>query len=222
MTQLFIKKENNARLLLFFAGWGSDDCLFQYPVMPGYDYLLCFDYRSFAFDYSLLDGYKEIRLMAWSMGVWVAACILAGHDYPWKQKLAINGTMFPIHDTLGIPCTIYRETLSHFSPSVLARFRRRMCGSVDMLKIFWAYQPKRSLFDLQEELAVLQKEVEERDVPSFKWDRCIVGMRDLIFPVKNQLQAWKDIDICKRDVAHYNENLFHNLLMGEENAWIKS
>lgn len=110
------------------------------------------------------------------MGVWVAACILAGHDYPWKQKLAINGTMFPIHDTLGIPCTIYRETLSHFSPSVLARFRRRMCGSVDMLKIFLAYQPKRSLFDLQEELAVLQKEVEERDVPSFKWDRCIVGM----------------------------------------------
>ena len=53
MQQRFIKKENNPRLLLFFAGWGSDERLFDRPVADGYDYLLCFDYRSPDFDYAL-------------------------------------------------------------------------------------------------------------------------------------------------------------------------
>ena len=78
MKQRFIKKENNPRLLLFFAGWGSDERLFDRPVADGYDYLLCFDYRSPDFDYALLDGYREIRLLAWSMGVWAAGQTLAG------------------------------------------------------------------------------------------------------------------------------------------------
>lgn len=66
MKQLFIKKENSPRLLLFFAGWGSDENLFRRTVAEGYDCLLCFDYRTLEFDYSLLDGYREIRLLAWS------------------------------------------------------------------------------------------------------------------------------------------------------------
>ena len=35
MQQRFIKKENNPRLLLFFAGWGSDERLFDRPVADG-------------------------------------------------------------------------------------------------------------------------------------------------------------------------------------------
>lgn len=102
MKQVFIKKEGNPRLLLFFAGWGSDENLFHRPVAEGYDYLLCFDYRTLDFDYSLLDGYREIRLLAWSMGVWVAGQILSGRTCPWKMKLAVNGTSFPIDDQRGI------------------------------------------------------------------------------------------------------------------------
>ncbi len=75
--QLFIKKENSPHLLLFFAGWGSDENLFRRTVAEGYDCLLCFDY-------SLLDGYREIRLLAWSMGVWVAGQILSGLLIPGR------------------------------------------------------------------------------------------------------------------------------------------
>ena len=64
MIQRFIKKENNPALLLFFAGWGADDRLFNLPVEAGYDYLLCYDYRSLDFDYTLLQGYTSIRLLA--------------------------------------------------------------------------------------------------------------------------------------------------------------
>ena len=46
MKQTFIKKEGHPRLMLFFAGWGSEENLFRRPVEEGYDYLLCFDYRT--------------------------------------------------------------------------------------------------------------------------------------------------------------------------------
>ena len=53
--------------MLFFAGWGSEENLFRHPVEEGYDYLLCFDYRTLDFDYTQIEGYTEIRLLAWSM-----------------------------------------------------------------------------------------------------------------------------------------------------------
>ena len=55
MKQRFIKKEGNSTLLLFFAGWGSDENLFAGPVQEECDCLLCFDYKDLDFDYSLLE-----------------------------------------------------------------------------------------------------------------------------------------------------------------------
>lgn len=86
---------------------GSDENLFRRTVAEGYDCLLCFDYRTLEFDYSLLDGYREIRLLAWSMGVWVAGQILSGRTYPWEMKLAVNGTPFPIDDRRGIAEAVF-------------------------------------------------------------------------------------------------------------------
>ena len=134
MKQRFIKKEGNSTLLLFFAGWGSDENLFAGPVQEECDCLLCFDYKDLDFDYSLLEGYKEIRVMAWSMGVWVACQTLAGKEYPYGMRLAVNGTPFPIHDTKGIPESIFQGTLENFSEPVLIRFRRRICGSAAQVK----------------------------------------------------------------------------------------
>ena len=152
MKQLFIKKEGNPVLLLFFAGWGSDENLFGSPVPEGCDYLLCFDYKNMDFDYSLLGGYQEIRVLAWSMGVWVACQTLTGKDYPYGMRLAVNGTPYPIHDTKGIPEVIFRGTLENFSEPVLVRFRRRICGSAAQVKLFLAHHPYRTLDDLHQEL----------------------------------------------------------------------
>ena len=73
MKQLFLKKEGNPGLLLFFAGWGADEHLFASPVAEGYDCMLCYDYASPAFEAAGLAGYRSIRLLGWSMGVWAAA-----------------------------------------------------------------------------------------------------------------------------------------------------
>ena len=44
------------------------------------DLLVCYDYRSLDFDFTLLQGYQEIRLIAWSMGVWAASMVLQDMD----------------------------------------------------------------------------------------------------------------------------------------------
>lgn len=222
MKQLFLKREGNPNLLLFFAGWGADEHLFDRPVPPGYDYLLCFDYRTPHFDTTLLGNYQSIRLLAWSMGVWAATRALSGLQLPYQMKLAVNGTSCPIDDCQGIPEAIFQGTLEHFSDSVLARFRRRICGSAETVKEFLSHTPARSTESLHEELEVLWHDVKAQGAFRFGWDKAIVGSKDKIFPATNQRAAWLGIPIEERDVEHYDPTLFDRLLNGEEAAWIRN
>lgn len=223
MIQRFIKKENNPALLLFFAGWGADDRLFNLPVEAGYDYLLCYDYRSLDFDYTLLQGYTSIRLLAWSMGVWVASQVFRGKDFPWQMKLAVNGTLLPVDDGQGIPETVFSATLARFSEQTLVRFRRRMCGSVEEVKAFLSHRPYRSVEELHEELAALGKAVACSGMPLFSWDKAVVGVRDKIFPAANQMNFWKGkTAVFPEDMEHYDDAFFASCISGEEEGlWTK-
>lgn len=221
MKQLFLKREGNPRLLLFFAGWGADEHLFHRPVPQGYDYLLCFDYRTLDFDEAYLEGYQEIYVMAWSMGVWVAGYVLSNASWPVIRSLAVNGTVYPIDDERGIPHAIFEGTLQGFSEKTLVRFRRRMCGTQEGVKAFLAHEPYRPLEELREELAALKQEVQAKNTPTFHWDKAIVGLQDLIFPVNNQQKAWERVEMERLNIAHYDECLFDNLLSGKEEGWIR-
>lgn len=223
MIQRFIKKENNPALLLFFAGWGADDSLFELPAETGYDYLLCYDYRNLDFDYTLLQGYSSIRLLAWSMGVWVASQVLQGKDFPYQMKLAVNGTLLPIDDGQGIPEAVFSGTLARFSEQTLVRFRRRMCGSVEEVKAFLAHHPYRSAGELREELAALAETVARSDMPCFLWDKAVVGLRDKIFLADNQMSFWKGkTQLLPRDMEHYDDGFFAACISGKEDGlWIK-
>ena len=68
MKHYFIQQNYFPRLTLFFAGWGMDECPFMDYCSGNSDLLVCYDYRSLDFDFTLLQGYQEIRLIAWSMG----------------------------------------------------------------------------------------------------------------------------------------------------------
>ena len=73
MKQHFIIKNNQKHLLLFFAGWGMDETPFLTIHPTDKDWMICYDYRSLAFDTDLLETYSQITLIAWSMGVWAAS-----------------------------------------------------------------------------------------------------------------------------------------------------
>ena len=221
MQQEFIIKQNNAHLLLFFAGWGMDKHPFSEYKPANHDILICYDYRSLNFDYSLLNGYERVDIVAWSMGVWIAMQSIFPKDIKIGKKIAVNGTPYPIDDAKGIPTAIYNGTLDGLNETTLKKFQRRMCTSGSDYKYFQSVEPQRSVDSLQEELADIQKFYESDAPTSFEWDEVYLGMNDRIFPAQNQQAAWDEtkIAIHKGEQGHYDKELFTKVL---EKLWINN
>ena len=52
MKHKFVKREGSRRLLLIFAGWGTDSRQYAHVGRPGYDTLVVWDYRDLSNDWS--------------------------------------------------------------------------------------------------------------------------------------------------------------------------
>lgn len=111
MKQVYIINENHPQLLLFFAGWAADETPFKQYRPKDMDYMICYDYRTLDFDYSIFDRYRQVNVVAWSMGVWMGSLILSQVSRDKVFSLAFNGTTYPIDNLEGIP----REHLSGYS-----------------------------------------------------------------------------------------------------------
>lgn len=198
------------RLILIFAGWGMDTLPFRHLTRPGYDIAIAYDYRDSCADWSQTDGYDEICLFAWSLGV-----AAASRHIPEEvcrritRRVAINGTTVPVSDRSGIPQAVFRGTLSNLDERNLMKFRRRMCGSREVYEDFCRVLPQRTTEDLREELeAFLDSQYSVQ--PSFRWDAAVIGCRDAIFPPDNQRHAWTGISVFETDEPHLPD--FRNIL----------
>lgn len=191
MKQTFIQQTGAPRLLLFFAGWGMDETPFQDIRPQGYDFMICYDYRSLNFDTQPVTGYREIHLVAWSMGVWAASQVMPRHALPLAQSIAINGTPFPIDDTRGIATAVFEGTLHGLNEDTLQKFQRRMCGSATAYKAFAEIAPQRPIDELKEELAAIARQYRSMPPSRFQWDKAVIGQCDRIFLAENQQRAWQ-------------------------------
>ena len=92
---------NNRKVLLFFNGWGMDECVVKHLDCEDYDVLMFYDYNSLEtdFDFDLLKTYTEIALIAWSMGTMIATLFPQINS---KNRTAINGTLKSIDTEYGI------------------------------------------------------------------------------------------------------------------------
>ncbi|MDR1224570.1 MAG: DUF452 family protein [Tannerella sp.] len=211
---MIIKKLNSAKaspeLLLFFAGWGMDECPFLEYLPAGRDCMICYDYRSLSFDASLPASYRRIRVVAWSMGVWAASRVLSGRNLPVSESIAVNGTPWPVDDEKGIATAIFRGTLAGLDETALQKFRRRMCGSKEAWEHFLKHAPQRTLEDLREELDRIGRS-SRTPAPAFEWDRIYIGLRDRIFLPASQQRAWEGKNVTKVDCDHYPSTLWPEL-----------
>ena len=73
MRYKWLNKEGNNKLILFFNGWGMDECVVKHLNCEDYDVLMFYDYNTLDsdFDFNSLNIYTEKNLIAWSMGVMV-------------------------------------------------------------------------------------------------------------------------------------------------------
>lgn len=179
-------------LLLVFAGWSASADLFKKIAIPeNTDLWICSDYRTLDFAGDL-KTYETIRVIGWSLGVWVAAKLFASSCIKPTSAIAINGTSCPIHDRFGIPEAIFQGTLEQLIPNGMTRFNRRMCGSRELTKRYESLTNQRPVEILYDELLSLYKAIStEPDLSdALNWDKAIVGTDDRIFPADNLQNYW--------------------------------
>lgn len=212
MKHVFLNKAGYSALTVFFAGWGMDENPFSGCSAVGSDLLMCFDYRDYGFDARLLETYESVRVVAWSLGVWMASALMASEPRLAVDAVAVNGTPFPVDDNRGIPVEVFRGTLNGMSQDTLARFDRRMCGGRAQLEEYAAVHPQRSVESLKAELEWIYGQA-GRVAVSPRFRRAVAGRRDSIYPFANQVDAWRGIcEVDEVDAAHYDRGLLCRLL----------
>lgn len=221
MKQTYIIQEDNPKLLLFFAGWAADETPFRQYRPKGMDYMICYDYRTLDFDASLLERYRQVNVVAWSMGVWAAAIALASVPKKKLLSIAFNGSISPIDDSEGIPTKIFRATLDGLTPVSLQKFMRRMCKDSHAYKAFLAMTPRRDFNEIKEELELIERQyIQRRGITldkdnGYLYDYAFIGLHDRIFPVENLMLNYDYMEPGQRivaDCAHYDEPMFRFLL----------
>lgn len=202
MKKLWINRQNSSELLLFFNGWGMDENPFKHLAIDSdLDVLMIYDYTVLE-AIEELENYKTIHLVAWSLGVFAAAKVLAGMEF--ASAAAINGTLKPIDEGEGIAPVIFQGTIDSWSEVARMKFNRRMCG-IKHNKQFKANAPERSVECQKSELISLREQIINSPAPENIFQQAIISLNDKIFTRHNQETHWKNVRIPLTiiDEPHY-------------------
>lgn len=221
MKTEWLRKEGSEKLLIFFNGWGMDGRIAAHLVNKSLeeggneacneafteDVLVCYDYRTLEPGEGFMaevSRYPHITVVAWSFGVWAAQQVKLP---PVARALALNGTLYPVHDTLGISSVVFQATLASYSEESRNRFNRRMCGSSEAFACFSTMSPSRDTSEQKEELEALNTHFQSRSLPStpdWHYSHAVIGGRDLVFPAEQQYAAWRGVpQTIIGDMAHF-------------------
>lgn len=194
MDALWLHNKQRPNLIVFCNGWGMDEQPFRPLLTKRCDVLILSDYRGLEPVPDIVDlarNYADVYLVAWSMGVWVGQRLFSGLRHCFRETVAINGTLCPIHDAWGIPEEILLATLRNYSTESRQKLYRRMCRDRELLPLFQAHLPSRGLEDQHEELEVLLEMCDCLPARGSIYSRILVADKDLVMPTANQLEFWR-------------------------------
>jgi pimeloyl-[acyl-carrier protein] methyl ester esterase len=208
MKTLWLHKCNRERLLVFCNGWGMDGRPFVPLQAHAYDVLMCYDYSDPDLEINqdiieLIGGYTEAHLLGWSMGVWAGQRLFAAQADLFQWKIAVNGTLCPIHDRFGIPTHIFSSTLDNFNETARLKFYRRMCRERGTLEAFLAHQPERNIEDQRQELESLLHSADCLSADVSIYQDIVIADRDFIMPSACQERFWTQKNARIIDGSHF-------------------
>ena len=216
MKTCWLHQQGSKDCLLFFAGWGM--CPEPFYALPAgsLDVLMVYDYQCLESSelISLLDNintkksYRKIHLLAWSMGVWVAAYLLGGKKLPascFTSAIAMGGTCTPINDQFGLPEQSFFNMVEQFSPASVQAFQHSMfADDHEATRFIGAFHKgKRSYTAMHHELRALAMVTAVQPSAADIYTSKIVTGRDRIFPARNQIRAWGRKKCQKLSLPHF-------------------
>lgn len=186
------KRDGNKKLLLFFCGWSFDYKPFERIECNDYDVLMLYDYNDLSIPIEIL-GYEEYFLITWSMGVFVA--YLLKEKLPeFKEKIAINGTPFPVDNEKGIPIKTFDLTLKYVDTGLQGKFQRNLFKTEEEFQKYLQNPVAREIPNQASELVSLKKLIDKTDVDYKKYyNRAIISNTDKIIPTRNQHNCWDNV-----------------------------
>lgn len=198
MKQYFIDNHSD-KLILFFSGWGCDNYEFEH-LKTCDDVLILYDYSDFnlQFDFS---KYKQINLIAFSAGVFVASAMK--FDFKIDKKIAISGNPNLFDEYFGLSEKV-QNFLYNLTEDEADDFARNyLVKTEDEYKNF--HPSKRSIESCQNEFENL-KQMWKQKKDSLKdiYDVAVCGAEDPLFYIPAQKEFYKD----KLKIV---ENARHNL-----------
>lgn len=190
-------------LIVYFAGWGTPLDAVAHLILPtNHNLLICYDYQDLKLDFDF-SAYQQIRIVAWSMGVWVAERVLQ-EGITLQSSTAVNGTGLPCDDSFGIPYAIFKGTLDNLAENTRTKFERRICGDKVSFERYQQF-PARPFNEIHQELTALFAMIgQDRRTDLIRWTNALVGSGDKIFMPANQHRYWTPrCTVQEIDGGHY-------------------
>ncbi len=205
MKSVFLIKKETNKIVLFFGGWATEPAYFRHLQSSDYSVCMFYDYSNDIDLKSVRDiasHYKEVNVVAWSFGVWVAN--RAMQNVVINKAIAINGTLQPVDNQYGIPDVIFNRTVENLSEISRRKFNLRMCGSKEAFQKYSRTKTQRTFDDIRAELVNLKKLFETHTDNDNIFNSSIISKNDNIFPLENQKAFWeKKIEIKIINSSHF-------------------
>ena len=198
MQKYFINN-NSDKLILFFTGWGCDEYEFEHLVANS-DVLLLYNYIDLNFDFDF-SKYKEIDLIAFSSGVFVASVL--DFNFGINKKIAISGNPYLFDEHLGLSKKI-QNVLRGITEENADDFAKNYLVKTDEeWKRF--HHSNRTIESCMSELESLKtiyknKHLKIKDI----FDKAYFGEDDSLFNISAQKEFYKN-------KLHLIKNARHNL-----------
>lgn len=191
MQYHWLNKQNNDKLIVFFAGWSFDYIPFEFLNCKDFDVLFVYDYNSIEWKENL-TFYSEKYLIAWSMGVF-AAYLLKDKLPDFNKKIAVNGTPYPVDDEYGIPQKPFILTLRHAKTGLEGKFYQNIFNDTAEYERFIKTSVERDIENRVDELKSLFEVIKSNCFEYEKFYECaIISNFDKIIPTKNQINFWQN------------------------------
>lgn len=210
---------DNTRLILIFTGWSTGAEVGLNIDLPGWDVAVAHDFSDLSLDTSFLDRYYTVYLFAWSLGVYAASVSLPVDRV--TAAFAVNGTLTPVDDKLGIPYDIFVGTANGLTVRNLMKFRMRMTRDREQYSLLTSHientgsESDEDIENLRRQLTVVakcssraMKTGNKLPNSALPWIRAYLSKNDRIFPPENMRRAWEsesETEIVELDDAHYVE-----------------
>lgn len=190
----WLNKSNNKKLIIFFTGWSFDEKPFLFLNKDDFDIVVIYDYNNINFDLDL-NGYEKYYLIAWSMGVFIAA-LLKDKLPPIEKAIALNGTPFPINNDFGIPNKTFELTLKYAEEGLKGKFYQNVFFDKNQLEKYLKHPIERTIENRVQELHSLKNIISKQNINTQNfYNIAYVAEHDKIIPPKNQIKAWESLNV---------------------------